>query len=68
MWIMIIYLFQLVFLCTGLQVINKVKVTYQSQGHTSMSRSDKCQGQINVTSKKRNSYVDGLHLNKRRSC
>ena len=60
--------FNLLFLCMWLQVINKVKVTHQGQGHISKSRSNQCQAQIKVIFKKRCSYAGGLHLNKMRSC
>ena len=51
-----------------LQTINKVKVTYQGQGHTSRSRSNQGQHEIEVIFKERYSYVGGLHLNQMRSC
>ena len=40
--------FNLLFLCMYLQAIGKVKVTYQGQGHTSRSRSNQGQHQIEV--------------------
>ena len=49
-----------------LQAINEVKVTYQGQGHTSRSRSNQGQHQIEVIFKERYSYVGGLHLNQMR--
>ena len=52
-------LINLLFLCMWLQVIIKVKVTYQSQGHSSRLRSKQCQGQIKVTFKERYSYMGG---------
>ena len=60
--------FNLLFLCMYLQAINKVKVTYQGQGHTSRSRSNQGQHQIEVIFKERYSYTGGLHLNQMRSC
>ena len=45
-----------------LQVINKVKVTYQGQGQ------HQGQHQIEVIFKERYSYAGGLHLNQMRSC
>ena len=51
-----------------LQAINEVKVTYQDQGHTSRSRSNQGQHQIEVIFKERYSYAGGLHLNQMRSC
>ena len=51
-----------------LQAINEVKVTYQGQGHTSRSRSNQGQHQIEVIFKERYSYAGGLHLNQMRSC
>ena len=60
--------FNLLFLCMWLQVINKVKVIYQGQGHTSRLRSNQCQGQIKVVFKERCFYTGGLHLNLMRSC
>ena len=60
--------FNLVFLCMDLQAINEVKVTYQGQGHTSKSRSNQGQHQIEVIFKERYSYAGGLHLNQMRSC
>ena len=51
-----------------LQAINKVKITYQGQGHTSRSRSNQGQHQIKVIFKERYSYAGGLHLNQMRSC
>ena len=53
--------------CVRLHVINKVKVTYHSQNHTSRSRSNKYQGQNKVIFKQRCSYTGGLHLNQMRS-
>ena len=50
------------------QAIKKVKVTYQGQGHTSRSRSNQGQHQIEVIFKERYSYAGGLHLNQMRSC
>ena len=55
------------FVCT-FKVIKKVKVTYQGQGHTSRSRSNQGQHQIEVIFKERYSYAGGLHLNQMRSC
>ena len=40
--------FNLLFICMYLQAINKVKVTYQGQSHTSRSRSNQGQHQIEV--------------------
>ena len=51
-----------------LQAINEVKVTYQGQGHTSRSRSNQGQHQIEVIFKERYCYAGGLHLNQMRSC
>ena len=51
-----------------LQVINKVMVTYQGQGHSSSSRSNQGQDQIVVIFKERYSYAGSLHLNQMRSC
>ena len=51
-----------------LQAINEVKVTYQGQSHTSRSRSNQGQHQIEVIFKERYSYAGGLHLNQMRSC
>ena len=50
------------------QAINKVKVTYQGQGHPSRSRSNQGQHQIEVIFKERYCYAGGLHLNQMRSC
>ena len=55
------------FVCT-FKAIKKFKVTYQGQGHTSRSRSNQGQHQIEVIFKERYSYVGGLHLNQIRSC
>ena len=51
-----------------LQAINEAKVTYQGQGHTSRSRSNQGQHQIEVIFRERYSYAGGLHLNQMRSC
>ena len=55
------------FVCT-FKTIKKVKVMYQCQGHTSRSRSNQGQHQIEVIFKERYSYAGGLHLNQMRSC
>ena len=60
--------FNLLFLCMYLQAINKVKVTYQGQGHASRSRSNQGQHQIEVIFWERYSYAGGLHLNQMHSC
>ena len=49
--------FNLLFLCMDLQAINEVKVTYQGQGHTSRSRSNQGQHQIEVIFKERYCYA-----------
>ena len=41
---------------------------HQGQGHTSRSRSNQGQHQIEVIFKERYSYTGGLHLNQMRSC
>ena len=51
-----------------LQAINKVKATYQVQGHTSKSRSNQGQDQILINFKERYSYTGGLPLNQMCSC
>ena len=55
------------FVCT-FKAIKKVNVTYQGQGHTSRSRSNQGQHQIEVIFKEGYSYAGGLHLNQMRSC
>ena len=60
--------FNLLFLCMDLQAINEVKVTHQGQGHTSRSRLNQGQHQIEVIFKERYSYAGVLHLNQMRSC
>ena len=65
---MFVYLFNLLYLCMWLQVINKVKVTHQSHCHTSRSWSNQSQGQIKVILKEICSYAGGSHLNRMRSC
>ena len=49
-----------------LQVINKVKVTYQGQGP--ISRLNQGLDQIEFIFKERYSYACGFHLNQMRSC
>ena len=51
-----------------LQAINEIKVTYQGQCHTSRSRLNQGQHQIEFIFKERYSYAGGLHLNQMRSC
>ena len=66
---MIIYLFSTCYsFVYTFKAIKKVKVTYQGQGHTSRSRSNQGQHQIEVIFKERYSYAGGLHLNQMRSC
>ena len=60
--------FNLLFLCMDIQAINEPMVTYQGQGHTSRSRSNQGQHQIEVIFRERYSYAGGLHLNQMRSC
>ena len=50
-----------------LKVINKVKITHEGEGHTSRTRSNQSQGQIEAVFKER-CLPRGLHLNQMRSC